>query len=171
MAVLIPPVFCIIFLCLPLWIFPLSVQRTTSEALNDAVGLKRGEYDIHQPQAEKEGGGEYLWYPRASELTPNFRSTSVHEDSNGDEGKYGEEGDRECQCSGIHIEGLAFRCMVNGSYGPCHTNAQKHINSIAPSDITNGGICILVLNCSNFTGKSVCHRREKEGFVKFKDWD
>lgn len=170
MTVLLTPVFNIL-LCLPPCVLPLPVQQTPSEALDETVSLQRGEDDVHEPQAEKEGGGEDLWDSWASQLTPDLRPTSVHEHSYGDEGKYGEECDRKGQCSRIHFEGFAFCCMVNGSYGPRNTNAQEDIDSIAPSDIPNGGVCILVLNCSDFTGKSICQRREREGLVKVKDWE
>lgn len=47
-------------------------------------------------------------------------------------------------------------CVVDGRDGPGHSDAQENVHSIAPSDVPNGGVCILVLRCCYFTGKCVC---------------
>ena len=162
-CVLTTPIFYnIIFLSLHFHRLPFSLQQTVSETFDDAVGLQRGEDDVHKPQAEEQAGGEDLGESGASELSPDFRSTPVHEHTDSHEGKDGEDRDGECQCSRIHQERSALRCVVDGSDGPRHTDAQEDIDSVAPGDVADGGICILVLDRRNFTGKCIWRKRRRK---------
>lgn len=43
-----------------------------------------------------------------------------------------------------------------------YPNAQKHIDSIGACHITNGCICILILDSCYLTGKCVWMKRERE---------
>ena len=44
---------------------------------------------------------------------------------------------------------------VDGSHGPCDTNAQEDIDSVRASNISNGVICSVVLNSGGLGGESV----------------
>lgn len=43
-----------------------------------------------------------------------------------------------------------------------HPDAQENINSIGASHITNGRICVLILDCSYLTGKRIWSEKGRE---------
>lgn len=125
------------------------------KGLNVAVGLQRGEEDIHQPQAEEQTSGQHLGDLRSTELPSNLRPAPVDEDSNADEGKDGEECDGEGQCPRVHLELLSLGVVVDGSDGPGHADAQEHVHGVAPCHVPDGSVRVLVLNGRYLTGKGV----------------
>lgn len=44
-----------------------------------------------------------------------------------------------------------------------YPNAQENIDSVGACHISNGCVCILVLDSSYLTGKGICAEKEKEG--------
>lgn len=46
--------------------------------------------------------------------------------------------------------------VVDGRDGPSHSDAQENVHGIAPGDVPDGGICVLVLRGCHLTGKRVC---------------
>lgn len=58
------------------------------------------------------------------------------------------------------MERFALGTPVYGSNGPGHTDAQENIDSITARHVTNGGVSILVLDGSDFAGKSVCAKEK-----------
>lgn len=121
-----------------------------------AVGLQGGEEDVHQPQAEKQTSGQHFGDFGATKFPPDLRPAPVDEDSDANEGKDGEERDREGQCPWVHLELFSLEVVVDGSDGPGHTDAQEHIHGVAPSHIPNRSVCILILDGGYLTGKGVC---------------
>lgn len=43
-----------------------------------------------------------------------------------------------------------------------HPDAQENIDSVGACDITDGCVCILILDSSHLTGKGIWAEREKE---------
>lgn len=43
-----------------------------------------------------------------------------------------------------------------------HPDAQENINSVGASHITNGSICVLILDCSYLTGKRIWSEKGRE---------
>lgn len=126
-----------------------------SEALDVAVGLQRREHDVHEPQAEEQGGGQDLGDSGPAQLAPDGGPAPVHEHGDADEGEDGEERDGEGQSPRVHLELLALRAVVDSGDGPGHTDSQEHVDGVAPGDVSDGGVGVLVLDGCHFTGKRV----------------
>lgn len=131
-------------------------EQQLSEAFDVAVGLQRGEHDVHQPQAEEQTGGENLGDPRSAQLPANLRPPAVNEDGDADEGEDGEERDGEGQRTRVHPELLAFGGVVDGGDGPGHADAQEDVDGVTSCHVADGGVSVLVLDGRHLTGKGVC---------------
>lgn len=44
-----------------------------------------------------------------------------------------------------------------------HPDAEENIDSVGACHVTNGCVCILILDSSYLTGKGICAEKEKEG--------
>lgn len=125
------------------------------EALHVAVGLQRGEDDVHQPQAEEQAGGEDLGDSRSTELPTDLGSAAVDEDGDADEGEDGEECDGEGQRARVDPELSALGAVVDGSDGPGHADTQEDVDGIAPRHVADGGVRVLILDGRHLTGEGV----------------
>lgn len=92
---------------------------------------------------------------RAAQFSADLRPAAVHEDGDADEGKDGEECDREGQRPGVHAKLPPLRLVEDGSDRPGHSDAQKHVYCIAACHVADGGVRVLILDRSHFTGKCV----------------
>lgn len=146
---------CSFYIYLYIFIY-LLCWSVSLEAWYVAVGFHRWEENVQEPQESKEGRCKKLGSPWPAQLTANFRPSSVEQDTNAYECKYGEKSDRESQCARWDSKLFSASCMVNGSNGPCYANPQENIHSVATGDITYGGISILILNSCHFACKGIC---------------
>lgn len=137
------------------------------KALDVAVRLQAGEEDVEKPQAEEEQGGQQSGHPGTTQLSTNGWSTSEQKNSHGDESKDGEKCDGEGQRAGVNFKLLPLELPVDRSHRPSQADAQEHVDSVAASDVTNGGVSVLVLYGSHFASKRVWakgkKRREQDG--------
>ncbi len=120
-----------------------------------AVGLKAGEEDVEEPQTQKEERSEHARDPRAAQLSADRRPAPEQQHRHADEGKNSVEGDGEGQGARIHVKVLALDGPVHGRHGPGHADAQKHIDGVAARDVSDGGVCVLILSSGDFTGECV----------------
>lgn len=125
------------------------------KAANVTIGLQAGKQDVEKPQAQEQQGGQEAGYSWTTKLPANGRPTSEHEHGHRDKCEDSEECDRESQRPWIHPERLAHDFPVHGSYGPGHTDPQEYVDGIAPSNISNRCIGVLILRCCHFARKSV----------------
>lgn len=126
-----------------------------SEAFYVAVGLQRGEDNVHQPQAKEQTGGENLGDSGSAELPADFGPPAVEEHSNADECKDGEERDGEGERARVNLKLLALGVVVDGSDGPGHANTQEDVDSVTTCNVADWGVGILVLDGCHLTGKGV----------------
>lgn len=134
---------------------PVSPLQGRSEALDMAVGLKAGEEDVEEPQTQKEERSEQTRDTRAAQLSADRRPAPEQQHPHADEGKNSEEGDGEGQRAGIHVKAFALDGPVHRRHRPGHADPQKHVDCVAARDVSDGGICILILSSSDFTGECV----------------
>lgn len=87
------------------------------------VGLQAGEEDVKEPQAEEEKGGDDAMATGAAQFPTDVRPPPVQQHTHSQEGKDGEECDREGQRTRLNLERSALHVPVDGSHGPGHSDA------------------------------------------------
>lgn len=131
-----------------------------SEALDVAVGLQRGKEYVQEPQAHEEPCRGQLAATWAPQLPAQVGPPAVQEHADAHEREDGEEGDREGQRAGRHVELLSLQGPVDGGHGPGQADAQEDVDGVAARDIADGGIRVQILDGRGFAGKHVW-KREK----------
>lgn len=102
--------------------------NNTLKTLDVAVGLQWGEENVEEPQADEQHGGQDLRSPGPTQLSTDLWSPSVHQSSNTDKGKYGEECDGKSKRARIYSELIPFTLMIDSSDGPCHLLIRNRLN-------------------------------------------
>ena len=131
-----------------------------SEPLDVTVGLQRGKEYVEKPQAHKEPSRGQLAATRAAQLPAQVGPPAVQEHADAHECEDGEEGDREGQSAGRHVELLSLQGPVDGGHGPGQANAQEDVDGVAACDVADGGVCVHVLDGSRFAGKRIWKEAE-----------
>lgn len=127
-----------------------------------AVSLQGGQQDVDEPEGEEHEEGEELGCPWAPELSAGHGGTpAVEQHQHAHQRHDGEEGDGKGQGARVHLERHAFGVPVNGRDGPRHTDAEEHIHRVAARHVADGGVGVLVLDCSHFTRKGICKRKRR----------
>lgn len=126
-----------------------------------AVAHKTGQQEVANPEGYQESWCDIFVLSRATQLTTNCTVSPANQQNNCEEGKHTENCDREGQSARMDAKYCAVCCMVDGSNTPCNTNSKEHVDSVAAGYITNGRICIFVIDGSNFAGKCVWKEENK----------
>ncbi len=119
------------------------------------VSLKTGEKDVEKPETEEKECCEDALCARAAQLSTDVRLAPVQQDAHRQEGKDGEESDRKCQGTCLHLERTTLHVPVDGGHWPRHTDSQENVHSVATGHVTDRCICVAVLHRCNFTGKGI----------------
>lgn len=129
---------------------------SVSEATHVAVCLQRGHQDVDEPEGEEQKEGEELGCPWAPQLSSWHAGTPAVEQHDHTHHRHdGKQGYGKGQGARVHLKHLAFGVPVNCRDGPRHANAQEHVHCVAACHVANGGVSVLVLDGSHFTGKCV----------------
>lgn len=133
------------------------------------VGLQTGEQDVKKPKAKKEGWREQSVFPGSTKFSSDVWPAPVKEHGDSQEGEDGEQGDGEGQGARRNLKRLSLHGPVDGSHRPGHADAQEDVDGVAAGDISNGRVCVCVLDSCYFTGKSVWKKKrfQSEAMLNF----
>jgi len=123
--------------------------------LNHTISFHGGDHDIEDPEEDEESWWNCLEEFGAAELSTNSRMSPGQEDQDGAGGLDTEHRHGESQASNGNNKLFSLSLPVDGSHGPCDTNAQEDIDSVRASNISNGVICSVVLNSGGLGGESI----------------
>jgi len=125
------------------------------EALDVAVGLKRGHEHVEDPQSEQKTGSGVLELDRASQFPADGRQAAQQHHQDADEGAAAEHGDGESEGPGVDDEWRALYGVIDGGNRPGDSDAQKDVDGVTSGHVTNGGVGVAVVDGSHLTGKRI----------------
>jgi len=123
--------------------------------VDDSISFQSRNGNIETPEEDKDCCWNGLEDFRSAELTANSRTSSDHQDANGEKSFNTEDGDRESQAANGHFEDLSLSLPVDGSHGPGDTNSKEDIDSVGASDVADRGISSFILNSSGLWSKCI----------------
>ena len=124
-------------------------------------GLKRGDSEVEQPDANKERGGHVSRGRPPAELaalSPERQEAAHQEQPNRDQREQQEEHDGEGQVARVHAERHAFDRVRHRRDRPREPDAEEHVHRVRPGHVPDRRIGRLLRHGSDPTRKRVCEQ-------------